>query len=96
MRYKAEILLHFAGYKDDEVSNMDDISVFRRFFVMSNLVAEIVQGMAGGGMGAPSESYESPAAVTYGEDPFSPQVQQRETQRQEDEFNQTYGFPTVE
>ena len=96
MRIKAGILLHFAGYKDDEVSKMDDISVFRRFFVMSNLVAEIVQGLAGGGMGTSSESLEPPTAVKCGEDPFNPQVQQRETQRQEDEFNQTYGFPTVD
>jgi len=96
LRYKAEILLHFAGYKDDEVSNMDDISVFRRFFVMSNLVAEMIQGLAGGGMGTSSDDLEPPAAVRYGEDPFSPEVQQRESQRQEDQFNQTYGFPTVD
>jgi hypothetical protein len=75
---------------------MDDISVFRRFFVMSNLVAEMIQGIAGGGMGNPADSPQPSAAVTYGEDPFSPQVKERETQRQEDEFNQTYGFPTVD
>jgi hypothetical protein len=96
LRLKAEILLHFAGYKDDEVFKMDDISVFRRFFVMTNLVAEIIQGLAGGGMGTSSESLEPPAAVKYGEDPFSSEVKQREDQRQEDQFNQTYGFPTVE
>ena len=74
---------------------MDDISVFRRFFVMSNLMAEIIQGLAGGGMGASSDPTQASTAVLYGEDPFDPAVNKREVQRQEDDFNQQYGFPTA-
>jgi hypothetical protein len=74
---------------------MDDISVFRRFFVMSNLMAEIIQGLAGGGMGASSDPTQASTAVSHGEDPFNADIQQRESQQQEDNFNQQYGFPTA-
>jgi len=69
---------------------MDDISVFRRFFVMSNLLTEIIGGLSGGTM--PSSNV--PEIAKYGDDPFSPQVNDQVQQNQEDNFNQTYGFPS--
>jgi hypothetical protein len=70
---------------------MDDISVFRRFFVMSNLLTEIIAGLSGGGM--PSSGVSD--KVNTGPDPFNPKVQDQVQQNQENELlNQTYGFPT--
>ena len=70
---------------------MDDISVFRRFFVMSNIVTEIIAGLAGGAM--PSSNVSDKANM--GPDPFNPTVRDQVQQNQENELlNQTYGFPT--
>ena len=68
---------------------MDDISVFRRFFVMSNLLTEIIGGLSGGMM----PSSKAPEISNLGSDPFSPQVENQVQQNQEDNLNQTYGFP---
>ena len=69
-RIRAEVLMKFAGYKNDEIYKMDDISVFRRFFVVQNIINEIIQAFSGGRVdpsGVPSE-YTNPNR--YGEDPF--------------------------
>ena len=69
-RIRAEVLMKFAGYKNDEIYKMDDISVFRRFFVVQNIINEILRVFAGGQQedsGIPPE-YTNPNR--YGEDPF--------------------------
>ena len=70
---------------------MDDTTVFRRFFVMSNILAEIISGLSGAGM-ASAQSPQNPAS--FGPAPFSPQVQQSQKAAREQDFNTTYGFPT--
>ena len=35
-------MLHFAGYSREELYEMDDVSVFRRFFVAQTMVMEIL------------------------------------------------------
>ena len=70
---------------------MDDTTVFRRFFVMQSILAEIIAGLNGSGMSS-APPLQNPAS--FGPDPFSPQVQQSQQDSREQEFNNTYGFPT--
>ena len=83
---------------------MDDTSVFRRFFVISNLIAEIMQslgGAMGGGMMGGGEAPESGGKVgrttaqKYGEDPFAPKDIGRESSMPDmnEQINDSHGFP---
>ena len=88
-RIRAEVLMKFAGYKSDEIYNMDDISVFRRFFVVQKIINEILQvfaGQPGDASGVPQE-YSNPKR--YGEDPFLNNSTSTPTNETE------YGFPST-
>jgi len=88
-----------AGYKDEDIERMDDISAFRRFFVISNLITEILGGMFGGMMGGnPDENmgetnYNSNRAERYGVDPFASPNMNREPPSTE-EVNDIHNFPS--
>ena len=78
---------------------MDDISVFRRFFVASNLLTEILSGLMGGvansimgGGQAPMSEVRQTAA--YGSNPFidsSPPLQDQNSSN----ANDSYQFPSI-
>jgi len=81
---------------------MDDLSVFRRFFVISGLISELMQSFTGAMMGgeAASESdYADNNTVRrtkvekYGEDPFAPPVESSMPDMNE-QINDSHGFPS--
>ena len=37
--------MKFAGYSRNEIDEMDDLSIFRRFFVVSNILRELLSSM---------------------------------------------------
>ena len=37
--------MKFAGYSRNEIDEMDDLSIFRRFFVVSNILRELISSM---------------------------------------------------
>ena len=69
-RTRAEVLTRFAGYSHDEIQNMDDISVFRRFFVVQKIINEILQSLSGRGPDPSEVPTEYTNPNRYGEDPF--------------------------
>ena len=70
-RIRAEVLMRFAGYNNDEIQNMNDIAVFRRFFVVQNIINEILRVFAGGSEESSSVPSEYSNPNRYGEDPFT-------------------------
>ena len=80
---------------------MDDVSVFRRFFVASNLLSEIIQGLMGGmangimggGQSAPISTADQTA--NYGPNPYidttytAPSYDQNSS-----DSNDAYQFPS--
>ena len=97
--------MKIAGYKDDVIYNMDDVSVFRRFFVASALLSEILGGlmngmgnaMMGGGEQAPVSTAAQTA--TYGANPYvdttynSPSSSESNS-NQDSTNNNMYNFPS--
>jgi len=77
---------------------MDDISVFRRFFVASSLLSEIINGlmggMANGIMGGGQSAPMSPGDQTanYGQNPFI-DTTYKEPPSQSN-ANDSYNFPS--
>lgn len=91
-----------AGYKDDVIYGMDDVAVFRRFFVASKLLAEIIQGLMGGmsnaimGGGEQAPMTESQQTAAYGTNPYA-DVPKKESPQQNDNpstVNDVYNFPS--
>jgi len=81
---------------------MDDTSVFRRFFVISNLITEIMQSFTGAMLGGAAESEQgienvgSTTAQRYGEDPFSSNNIGRESSMPDmnEQINDAHNFPS--
>lgn len=79
---------------------MDDVSVFRRFFVASNLLSEIIQGLVGGvangimggGQSAPMPTGDQTA--NYGPNPYIDTTYVQPSSYQDSPNNDTYNFPT--
>ena len=89
-----------AGYSDDDIYRMDDISAFRRFFVISNLLTEVIGGMFGGMMGGGEAGeggvdtvYRPSQTERYGENPFTDPTMNREPPSKE-EVNDIHNFPS--
>ena len=57
------MLLRFAGYKPEDIQAMDELSVFRRFFIVSSLIKDLFQGVMGGGEVVSSSEASEPAAI---------------------------------
>ena len=101
-RTRAEVLTRFAGYSHDEIQNMDDISVFRRFFVVQNIISELISGITG----RPMDERQTIDTTRYGEDPFINNTEEELNNFQQSSNNMSnrnntqtnseelYGFPS--
>ena len=78
---------------------MDDISVFRRFFVVQNIITELIGGITGR---AP-EHVQTIDTTQYGEDPFKDRVNESDDYQQgvstqpksnTQSSDAIYGFPS--
>ena len=80
---------------------MDDVSVFRRFFVASNLLSEIIQGLMGGmangilGGGDQAQMPTGDQTSNYGQNPFIDTTYTAPSYNQNSsDSNDTYQFPS--
>ena len=89
-----------AGYTNDDIECMSDVSAFRRFFVITNLLREILGGMFSGMMGGDSNEstgggtgYTPNGSERYGADPFASPTMNTEPPTRE-EMNDIHNFPS--